>query len=257
VRSGMKSDVIAPPPEVTGTHARPGRARDGGRGTTSGVSAIDEGPRSAMNIGPSEVVAPAPQLTLAEQHSLRRAAEDVCRAEASNRWDLHRAWLRRAAGASGRLIALGIHPVAPTGPVVFPEAIAVEHSPPIRRESRAPRERRIWPDRNRMRRAPARGTRTKLAAAGPACGRGDPAAKLGAQRAQTSNGDVEWRSARWRAFDRQGATPVARVAVPRFPTTKSPMWTARFLAASASMDDAEHAEPQFLDRQLGDKVRGT
>ncbi|MBZ5667747.1 MAG: hypothetical protein LAO30_24530, partial [Acidobacteriia bacterium] len=71
VRAAMKSDVIAPPPEVTNHHTR---------GLTGPETAIVEPPpelkQSAksrvgpMNIGPSEIVAPAPQLTLTEQHSL-------------------------------------------------------------------------------------------------------------------------------------------------------------------------------------------
>jgi TonB family protein len=99
----MKSDVIAPPPEVTQSLAR----------TTKGQVGL-------MNIGPSEVVGPAPQLTLTEQHTL--AARSSGRlpggvqpvgpppsVAAGN------------ASAGGRLIALGIHPVAPTGPVAVPE----------------------------------------------------------------------------------------------------------------------------------------
>src|SRR6266849_6922011 len=49
VQAAMKSDVIAPPPELTQS---------------------TKGQVGLMNIGPSTVVAPAPQLTLAEQHSL-------------------------------------------------------------------------------------------------------------------------------------------------------------------------------------------
>jgi hypothetical protein len=49
VRAAMKSDVIAPPPELT--QSTKGRA-------------------GSMNISPSDVVAPAPQLTLEAQHSV-------------------------------------------------------------------------------------------------------------------------------------------------------------------------------------------
>ena len=49
VRAALKSDVIAPPPELTQS---------------------TKGHVGLMNIGPSDVVAPAPQLTLTEQHSL-------------------------------------------------------------------------------------------------------------------------------------------------------------------------------------------
>jgi TonB family protein len=98
VQAGMKSDVIAPPPEVT--QSTKGRA-------------------GLMNIGPSNVVAPAPQLTLAEQHSqaggggrltgggVQPVAPPPSVAASNTR-------------GGGRLIALGIHPVAPTGPVAVP-----------------------------------------------------------------------------------------------------------------------------------------
>src|SRR5208282_2140394 len=49
VRAAMKSDVIAPPPELTPS---------------------TKGHVGLMNIGPSEVVAPAPQLTVSEQHTV-------------------------------------------------------------------------------------------------------------------------------------------------------------------------------------------
>ena len=71
LQAAMKSDVIAPPPEVTSHQTR---------GLAGPDSAVVEPPPELtqstkghvglMNIGPSEVVAPAPQLTLAEQHSL-------------------------------------------------------------------------------------------------------------------------------------------------------------------------------------------
>jgi TonB family protein len=100
VQAAMKSDVVAPPPELTqSTKGRVG----------------------LMNIGPSDVVAPAPQLTLAEQHSLAARGTGILpggsvqpvgpppSVAAADR-----------ASAGGRLIALGIHPVAPTGPVAVP-----------------------------------------------------------------------------------------------------------------------------------------
>jgi len=101
VQAAMKSDVIAPPPELTPT---------------------TKGRIGPVNIAPSEVVAPAPQLTLTEQHSLA--------AHGSGRGSLPggaqpvgpppSVASSGGTGASGRLIALGIHPVAPTGPVAVP-----------------------------------------------------------------------------------------------------------------------------------------
>jgi TonB family protein len=100
VRAAMKSDVIAPPPELTQS---------------------TKGHVGLMNIGPSEVVAPAPQLTLTEQHSL--AARGRGRLPGGGIQPVGPPPSMAAAGnasAGGRLIALGIHPVAPTAPVAVP-----------------------------------------------------------------------------------------------------------------------------------------
>jgi TonB family protein len=100
MRAELRSDVIAPPEEVT--QAR-GRVSD-------------------INIGQSQVIAPAPQLSLAEQHS----------SSGRGRSGLATASMQPVAppptmggtassgSANGRLVALGIHPVVPTGPVVAP-----------------------------------------------------------------------------------------------------------------------------------------
>ena len=100
IQAAMKSDVVAPPPELTqSTKGRVG----------------------LMNIGPSDVVAPAPQLTLAEQHSL--AARGTGILPGGSVQPVGPPPSVAAAGsasAGGRLIALGIHPVAPTGPVAVP-----------------------------------------------------------------------------------------------------------------------------------------
>ena len=100
VSAAMKSDVIAPPPELTkSTKGRVG----------------------VMDIGPSEVVAPAPQITLDEQHSLaarsRGHVPGGCVQPVGPPPSVAAAG---HTGAGGRLIALGIHPVAPTGPVAVP-----------------------------------------------------------------------------------------------------------------------------------------
>ncbi|MGD0507482.1 MAG: energy transducer TonB [Terriglobales bacterium] len=100
VSAAMKSDVIAPPPELMpSTKGRVGVA----------------------NIGPSEVVGPAPQITLEEQHSL--AARGRGRLPGGGVQPVGPPPSVVAAGdtsAGGRLLALGIHPVAPTGPVAVP-----------------------------------------------------------------------------------------------------------------------------------------
>jgi len=122
VRAALKSDVIAPPPEVASHHTR---------GLAGPQTAVVEPPPELtqstkghvglMNIGPSEVVAPAPQLTLTEQHSL--AARGRGRLPGGGVQPVGPPPSVAAAGgasAGGRLIALGIHPVAPTGPVAVP-----------------------------------------------------------------------------------------------------------------------------------------
>jgi len=96
----MKSDVIAPPPEL---------------------SPAPKGHVSLMNIGPSDVVAPAPKLALEEQHA--PASHDKGRLSGGGMQPVGPPpSMAAASGASGngRLIALGIHPVAPTGPVAVP-----------------------------------------------------------------------------------------------------------------------------------------
>jgi len=123
VQAALKSDVIAPPPEVT---PRPARGL-----TVPETSVVEPPPEltqstkghvGPVDIGPSTVVAPAPQLTLAEQHararrgsgqgSLPGGAQPVAPPPSV-----------AAAGngrSNGRLIALGIHPIAPSGPVAVP-----------------------------------------------------------------------------------------------------------------------------------------
>jgi TonB family protein len=99
VRAAMKSDVIAPPPELTQSN---------------------KGHVGLINIGPSEVVAPAPQLTVEEQHT--SSARGGGRLANGNVQPVGPPPSVAAGGTSsgGRLIALGINPVAPTGPVAVP-----------------------------------------------------------------------------------------------------------------------------------------
>jgi TonB family protein len=73
-----------------------------------------------MNIGPSDVVAPAPQLTLTEQHSLAARGKGTLPGGSVQPVGPPPSVAAGGASASGRLIALGIHPVAPTGPVAVP-----------------------------------------------------------------------------------------------------------------------------------------
>jgi TonB family protein len=100
VQAAMKSDVVAPPPEMTqSTKGRVG----------------------LMNIGPSDVVAPAPQLTLTEQHSLAARGKGILPGGSVQPVGPPPSVAAAgSASAGGRLIALGIHPVSPTGPVAVP-----------------------------------------------------------------------------------------------------------------------------------------
>jgi protein TonB len=120
-QAALRSDIVPPPPEVT---------HDRARGVARPETAIVEPPPEVtaakgraglMNIGPSQVVAPAPQLTVAEQHTIARgrggkglpgSAEPVGPPPSVS--------ASGGSGSQGRLIALGIHPVAPTGPVAVP-----------------------------------------------------------------------------------------------------------------------------------------
>jgi TonB family protein len=102
VQAAMKSDVVAPPPDLTQSQLR--------------------GQAGLVNVGPSDVIAPAPQLTLAEQHS--RAARGGGHLPGGAVQPVAPPPSVASAGgtrAGGRLIALGVHPVAPNEPVAVPE----------------------------------------------------------------------------------------------------------------------------------------
>jgi TonB family protein len=121
VRTALKSDVIAPPPEVAARNTR---------GLTGPDTAIVEPPPDLkqskshvglMNIGPSQVVAPAPQLTLAEQRSLSARGGGHLSGGAVQPVAPPPSVAGGGNGnPNGRMIALGIHPVAPSGPVAVP-----------------------------------------------------------------------------------------------------------------------------------------
>jgi TonB family protein len=102
VQAAMKSEVVAPPPELTQQSTR--------------------GQAGLVNIGPSDVIAPAPQLTLAEQHSRAARGGHLAGGSVSVQPVAPPPTVAAGGGAraGGRLIALGIHPVAPSGPVAVP-----------------------------------------------------------------------------------------------------------------------------------------
>ena len=122
VNAAMKSDVIAPPPEV---------ARENTRGTSGLETAIiapppdlmrsTNGRAGTMNIGSSAIVAPAPQLTLSEQHTATsRGKGNLAGGTVQPVAPPPSVAASGSANSGGRLIALGIHPVAPSGPVAGP-----------------------------------------------------------------------------------------------------------------------------------------
>jgi TonB family protein len=123
-QTALKSDIIPPPPEVR---------RDRARGVAGPETAVVEPPPEMttsakshiglINIGASEVVAPAPQLTLAEQHtraSRGGGAKDGLAGGVQAVGPPPSVTASGGRGSQGRLIALGIHPVTPTGPVAVP-----------------------------------------------------------------------------------------------------------------------------------------
>src|ERR1700688_1954358 len=122
VPAAIRSDIIAPPPEITQRHTR---------GLAAPETAVVEPPpdlmqstrgkAGRMNIGPSTVVAPAPQITLAEQHAM--ASRGTGRLSGGSIQPVGPAPSVSASGnanSSGRLIALGIRPAAPSGPLAVP-----------------------------------------------------------------------------------------------------------------------------------------
>ena len=121
-RTGLRSDIIPPPPDVR---------RDQARNMTGPETAVVEPPPEfktsakghvgLINIGPSEVVAPAPQLTMAEQHTVGARSRGSALAGGAQPVGPPPSVAASGGGRSqGRMIALGINPVAPTGPVAVP-----------------------------------------------------------------------------------------------------------------------------------------
>lgn len=126
VRSALKSEIIAPPPEV----AEPSKRGIAGPATAvveppPAVTRSIDGRNGIMNIGSSAVVAPAPQLAVEPQHAL--AARGSGRMSGGNVQPVGPPPSVSLSGntsgntnSGGRLIALGIHPMSPTGPVAVP-----------------------------------------------------------------------------------------------------------------------------------------
>lgn len=122
-RSAFKSDIIPPPPDVSRDHSRAFAGPE-----TAVVEPPPElktparGHVSTINIGPSEIVAPAPQLAMSEQHTAGARGRNNKDALGGGVQGVAPAPSASAAGggSQGRLTALGINPVTPTGPIAVP-----------------------------------------------------------------------------------------------------------------------------------------
>jgi TonB family protein len=124
-QAALRSDVVPPAPDVR---------RDRTPGISGPEAAVVEPPPDVtisakgrvgpINIAPGQVVAPAPELTVAEQHRLygrgHGGGRDSVVGGAQPVAPPPSVAAGGSSGAPGRLIALGLHPVAPTGPVVVP-----------------------------------------------------------------------------------------------------------------------------------------
>lgn len=122
VRAAMKSEIIAPPPEI---HQHQVRGLDRPEAAVieppPDLAQPAKGKIGSMNMGPSAVVAPAPQLAVEEQHLARARGAGSLSAGSLQPVAPAPSVSASGGGASqGRLIALGIHPVAPSGPVAVP-----------------------------------------------------------------------------------------------------------------------------------------
>ena len=124
-QAALRSEVVPPAPDVQ---------RDRTRGMNGPEAAVVEPPPDMtitaggrvgpVNIAPSQVVAPAPALTLAEQHAASGRGHGGASQSLAGSAPVAPPPSVAAAGGNGtpgRLIALNLHPVAPTGPVAVPQ----------------------------------------------------------------------------------------------------------------------------------------
>lgn len=117
----LRSEIVPPPVEVTHDRARGVNGPEASIVEPPPEVATSKSRRGDVNIGPSQVVAPAPQLAMSEQHTLGRGrggkglpgSGDAVAPPPS---------LAASGGRAGqgRLIALSINPSAPASPIAVP-----------------------------------------------------------------------------------------------------------------------------------------
>jgi TonB family protein len=123
VQSALTSAIVAAPPEVSRDQSRSFGGPDAA--VVAPPPELSHAARSKIgdiNIGPSAVVAPAPQLAIGPQHTLGSRGGGGGLAGGAVQPVAPPPSLGTGTGtsSSGRLVALGIHPVMPTGPIAVP-----------------------------------------------------------------------------------------------------------------------------------------
>lgn len=122
VQSALLSP-IAPPPDIAATRTRGLAGPDASVvEPPPDVSRVATSRAGSVNIGPSQVVAPAPQLSMSEQHTVSgRGTAGLPAGSVQPVAPPPSVGGVSGGRGSGRLLALGLHPVAPTGPITAPE----------------------------------------------------------------------------------------------------------------------------------------
>jgi TonB family protein len=122
VHSSMTSTIIAPPPEISSEQTR--SLAEPSAAVVAPPPEITQASRTRVgeiNMGTTTVVAPAPQLAVAPQHTLAvRGIGGPPGGSVQPVAPPPSVGAASGTASAGRLIALGIHPVAPTGPVPVP-----------------------------------------------------------------------------------------------------------------------------------------
>jgi TonB family protein len=116
----LHPQVVAPPPELALQHTRGVSGPDASVVAPPPELAATRGRASDLNIGPSQVVAPAPQLAMSEQHTRAARGGGLVGGDAQPIAPPPTIGSSGGTSSRGNLIALGVSPVAPTGPVAVP-----------------------------------------------------------------------------------------------------------------------------------------